>query len=184
MAFARSSSILFLSSWIFVLSSCSFSSILMRCLMMSLMVGVSCTLSALPVLGAGLLRDEDSWMGSTSWAPTFSAHLVTLLVAVGDDFFLGVASADAESESMVIRLSRLGGLPSAPPCLPSLFLFSACSLFPINWSSPSFPSALPCDTSSCLPSLAIPPPLAPPRPLGAGISTPHGGASLEIRENH
>jgi hypothetical protein len=57
---------------------------------------------------------------------------VTILVAVGDGFFLGVASADAESESLVSRLSRLGGLPSAPPCLPSLFLFSACSLSLIN----------------------------------------------------
>jgi hypothetical protein len=62
------------------------------------------------------------------WAPFFSKLLVTILIAVGDDFFLGVASADAESESLVNRLSRLGGLPSAPPCLPSLFLFSACSL--------------------------------------------------------
>ena len=30
----------------------------------------------------------------------------------------------------------------------------------------------------------MPPRRAPPRPLGAGISTPHRSASLEIRGNH
>jgi hypothetical protein len=53
-----------------------------------------------------------------------------------------------------------------------------------NWSSISCPSAPPCAGLSCLSSLATPPPLAPPRLLGAGISTPHRGASLETRENH
>jgi hypothetical protein len=63
---------------------------------------------------------------------SFSALLVTILMAIGEGFFLGVASVDAESESWVNRLSRLRGLPSAPPYLPSLFLFSVYSLSLMN----------------------------------------------------
>jgi hypothetical protein len=57
---------------------------------------------------------------------------VIILVAASKGFFLGVASTNVESKSLVNRLSRLRGLPSAPPCLPSLFLFSACSLSLMN----------------------------------------------------
>jgi hypothetical protein len=39
--------------------------------------------------------------------PSFSMLLVTILVAMGEVLFLGVASADVESESLVNRLSRL-----------------------------------------------------------------------------
>ena len=166
-------------------SSCSFLSLSLvilcvskSCCMISPIV-ISRGMSLFLPLGVGLLSVW--WLASL---PSFSALLVTILVAMGEVFFRGVASADAESESLVNRLSRLGGLPSAPPCLPSLFLFSACSLSLIIWSSASCPSTSPCASPSGVPPLAIPPPRAPPRPLGAGISTPHRGASLEIRGNH
>ena len=89
---------------------------------------------SLPLLSLGVGLPSDWWLLSL---PSFSTLLVTILVAMGEGLFLGVASADAESESLVNRLSRLGGLPSAPPCLPSLFLFSACSLLLMSWSSSS-----------------------------------------------
>ena len=47
------------SSCILVLSSCYFSHIIIECLIMSLIVGASCALSALPVLEAGLLQHGD-----------------------------------------------------------------------------------------------------------------------------
>jgi len=100
--------------------------------MISLIVGAFCMVSLSCVSGVELARDGDSSITLFLWAPVFSKLLVTILVAVGEGLFLGVASTDAESESLLNRLSRLGGLPSAPPCLPSLFLFSACSLSFIN----------------------------------------------------
>ena len=130
---------LYLSSFscMILLSSCSFLSF--SCSLLSLSLAILCASSSccimscivtslgasllLLLLGVGLL--SECWPLSL---PSFPALLVNRLLAVGETFFLGVASADAESESLVNRLSRLGGLPSAPPCGPSLFLFSACSL--------------------------------------------------------
>jgi hypothetical protein len=57
---------------------------------------------------------------------------VTILIAIGEGFFLGVASTDIELELLVNRLSYLRGLPSTLPYLPSLFLFSTYSLSLIN----------------------------------------------------
>jgi hypothetical protein len=62
----------------------------------------------------------------------FSKLLVVILVVDSKGFFLGVASTDIESKSLVNRLLRLRGLPSTLPYLPSLFLFLACSLSLIN----------------------------------------------------
>jgi hypothetical protein len=42
-------------------------------------------------------------------------------MAIGEGFFLGVASIDVESELWVNRLSRLRGLPSVPSAL-SLYM--------------------------------------------------------------
>ena len=159
--------------------SCALLWVSIKCCMMSFIVtslGASLFLS---LLGIGL---PSAWRLVS--LPSFSALLVNILVAVGETLFLGVASTDAESESLVNRLSRLGGLPSAPPCGPSLFLFSAWSPSLVVWSLFPCSSAPLCPISSRLPSLAIPPPLAPPRLFGAGISTPHRGALLETRENH
>jgi hypothetical protein len=114
------------------LYSFSFSSIRSRCLITSLIVGATGVLSLSCTLGAWLPRDGDSSITLSLCVPFFSELLVVILVADGEGFFLGVASADAESESLVNRLSRLGGLPSTPPCGPSLFLFSTCSLSLIN----------------------------------------------------
>jgi hypothetical protein len=50
-------------------------------------------------------------------------------LAIGEGFPLGMTSADAESQSLVNRMSRLRGLPSAPPHLLSLTFSSACSPF-------------------------------------------------------
>ena len=119
------------------LYSFSFSSIRSRCLITSPIVGAPCVLSLSCTLGVRLRRDGDSSIVLLFWAPVFSELLVVILVAEGEGLFLGVASADAESESLVNRGSRLRGLPSAPPCGPSLFLFSACSLSLISWSSSS-----------------------------------------------
>ncbi|KAH0175729.1 hypothetical protein KCU67_g54, partial [Aureobasidium melanogenum] len=102
--------------------SCALLWVSIKCCMMSFIVtslGASLFLS---LLGIGL---PSAWRLVS--LPSFSALLVNILVAVGETLFLGVASTDAESESLVNRLSRLGGLPSAPPCGPSLFLFSAWS---------------------------------------------------------
>jgi len=101
---------------------------------MSLIVGALYMLSLSCASGVGLVRDGDSSIALLLWALVFSELLVIILVAMGDEFFLGVASADAESESLVNRGSRLGGLPSAPPYLPSLLLFSARSLSLITQS--------------------------------------------------
>jgi hypothetical protein len=168
------SCMILLSSCSFLSFSCSFLSF--SCSLLSLSLAILCASSSccimscivislgasllLLLLGVGLL--SGCWPLSLT---SFPALLVSRLIAVGETFFLGVASADAESESLVNRLSRLGGLPSAPPCGPSLFLFSAYSLSLIGWSPFSCSLAPPCAAPSCLPSLAIPPPLVPPRLL-------------------
>jgi hypothetical protein len=114
------------------LSSLSFSSIYSRCLITSLIVGAPYVLSLSYTLSAWLPRDSDNSITLSLYTPFFSKLLVVLLIVDGDGFFLGVASADVESESLVNRLSRLRGLPFALPYRPSLFLFSACSLSLMN----------------------------------------------------
>ena len=57
--------------------------------------------------GVGLLCDIGESLPSALEAPSLSSPLVIILVAIGDAFFLGVASTDVESESMSIRASRL-----------------------------------------------------------------------------
>ena len=96
---------------------------------MSLIVSAFYIVSLSYVSSVGLARDGDSSITLLLWTPVFSKLLVAILDAIGDGFFLGVASTDIESESLVNRGLRLVGLPLAPPYLPSLFLFSKCSLF-------------------------------------------------------
>lgn len=115
----------FLSSYsLFSLSLINLCPLSNCCIMSLIMTSLG---KSLLLLGIGLLSAR--WLVSL---PSFSTLLVTLLVAVGEGFFLGVASTNAESESLVNWLSRLRGLPSTPPYKPSLFLFLACSLSLIN----------------------------------------------------
>jgi len=92
------STALALSSWALAMCSLSFSPIRSKCLITLLIVGTPYVVSLSCTLGVWLSRNGDSPIASFLWTPGFSELLATILVAVGDDFFLGVASANAESD--------------------------------------------------------------------------------------